>query len=649
MENENQLNYNLKEYIKFYLKLNNPQFAILINGKWGSGKTFFIKNQIDKWNAESNVSLLEYRENRLKSNDTITLKPIYISLYGISKTTEINDKIKEALNPLLYSKGAKIIKNIFFGVIKTATHINLDTDNDGKDDGKVTFDINSMGLLKGTDDKIKGEKLIIFDDLERCKLKSSEIFGYINEFVEHFNCKVILLSDEKKIMQKSNEEKEAYNEFKEKLIGQTFTIQADIENAINAFIKKSPDSTVYNFLNSSKELIISIFNASKIDNLRILKQSIIDFERFVKQFDSEIIKHNKYNDLLNSLLGHFIIVYLEFKSGNHNLYNFLTYHPSDIQKEEEQKLRIKYSDVLGKFNILNRVYIIHYDLIIDFINDGYSNSVKLNNEIKHNKFFKVTEEADWEKLWNWYELEDPEFDNVYESVLTILKNNEIDSPYILLHVITTLYSLIHDNIVIPYEFDLYDTFKNQFEEILNKNRNKAFSKFTDGSLGKRYLDRESEDFIQLISYANEQIVQHNLQIKDDYLEQVFANINNENIYDLKERLDEPLPDRSNSYTSLPILTTVNGKKLAESLLKLTNQNLDEFFYFLNRRYYPENIYVNGNLEAFNAQDKNCLIQVRDEFAKKATSLPKIKKYKVEDHIKFLNGLIKKLEELESNK
>jgi hypothetical protein len=45
-------------------------------------------------------------------------------------------------------------------------------------------------------------KIIIFDDLERCKLKISELFGYINEFVEHYGCKVILLSEEIKIFEK---------------------------------------------------------------------------------------------------------------------------------------------------------------------------------------------------------------------------------------------------------------------------------------------------------------------------------------------------------------------------------------------------------------------------------------------------------------
>lgn len=313
---ENGINKNLEDYLKFYMGLSNPQFAVMINGKWGSGKTFFIKAKVDKWNSDMKSSrnnlivkktLFWRKKNQEEVGDDIILKPIYVSLYGVSNTSQISDKIKEALNPLFYSKGAKIVRHVLFGAVKTATHINFDTNGDGKSDGKVSFDINSIGLLKGGDERVKGEKIIIFDDLERCKLKISELFGYINEFVEHYGCKVILLSEEIKIFEKCEEEKEAYKEFKEKLIGQTFTIQADIEKAINDFINKLTSSTEKDFLENSKELIKSVFESSKIENLRILRQSILDFERFVKQFDLSIKKHKNYNAFLKNLLGHFCI------------------------------------------------------------------------------------------------------------------------------------------------------------------------------------------------------------------------------------------------------------------------------------------------------------------------------------------------------
>src|SRR5574344_241831 len=655
---ENEINKNLEDYLKFYMGLSNPQFAVMINGKWGSGKTFFIKAKVDKWNSDMKSSrnnlivkktLFWRKKNQEEVEDDIIIKPLYVSLYGVSNTSQISDKIKEALNPLFYSKGAKIVKYILLGAVKTATHINFDTNGDGKSDGKVSFDINSIGLLKGGDERVKGEKIIIFDDLERCKLKISELFGYINEFVEHYGCKVILLSEEIKIFEKCEEEKEAYKEFKEKLIGQTFTIQADIEKAINAFINKLTSSTEKDFLENSKELIKSVFESSKIENLRILRQSILDFERFVKQFDLSIKKHKNYNAFLKNLLGHFVLVYLEFKSGNVSIADLSDYSFSDNHKENEQKIRSKYDEILDKHGIYHRMSVINYRLITDYINNGYTNTVKLNSSIKDNGFFRDTEEKEWEKLWRWEELEDDEFKNSFDSVIQSIKKEEIENPYILLHIITILISLKKNDIIKSIDFDLVDSFKNRFEQILDKNKNQAFSQIGDHSWGKGYRERDSKEYKDIINYANNRIIQHNLQNKDDYLKQVFESIDNDNISQLQDKLDAPLPDRSSNYSFVPILTTVNGEQLAESLLKLTNKNLDLFFYFLNRRYYPEKIYTNGYLQPFNAQDKNCFIAIKDKFEKELDSFPTIKKHNLKNHICFLNDLIQKLEKLETDK
>ena len=37
------------EYLDYYINLENPQYAVLLTGKWGCGKTYFIKKLIEKW------------------------------------------------------------------------------------------------------------------------------------------------------------------------------------------------------------------------------------------------------------------------------------------------------------------------------------------------------------------------------------------------------------------------------------------------------------------------------------------------------------------------------------------------------------------------------------------------------------------------
>ena len=37
-------NKHIKEFLNYYIGLPNPQYAVLLKGKWGSGKTHFINN-----------------------------------------------------------------------------------------------------------------------------------------------------------------------------------------------------------------------------------------------------------------------------------------------------------------------------------------------------------------------------------------------------------------------------------------------------------------------------------------------------------------------------------------------------------------------------------------------------------------------------
>lgn len=626
------VNQNITQYLNYYLATDNPQYAVLINGKWGSGKTFFIKNLIEQWSKGKN-----------DENDNVKLKPIYVSLNGISDVNQITQKIKEALNPLLYSKGAQVVKKIFFGVLKSAAHINLDTDGDGKSDGKVSFNIDSIGLLKNDDPKIKGQKILIFDDFERCKIQISEIFGYINEFVEHHKCKVVILSDEKKIYEASSENGEqiTYKDFKEKLIGQTFTLEVELDKALDHFTKSSKSDTIKN----SKDLIKQVFGASEIQNLRILKQALSDFDRFIPQIDERIKKRKKYPTFLKNLLGHFLLVYLEHKGGNDQIGNLGNFSITDEQKEFESKIKSKYDIILDKNGVYHRMSVIPYELILDFLSNGYCDRDELNQELKKNGFFRDEEEEDWAKLWYWEILDDEEFDIIYKSVFEDFQREKFNNPYKLMHVITILFSLINCGIISESKSEITKSFKKQVNKIFRDNKNETFSMTGDHSWGKVYHGSKSIEFKKLQKFFNDKVTKHNSSNKDDYLKKLFEGINDDLVNDLPDKLDAPLPDRSATYRFVPILVTVNGEILAKKLLRLKPKNLELFISFIRRRYYPEEVYANGHLEPFNAEDKDCFIAIRDHFRKELDNLGRVRKFNVSQHINFLDQLIEKLENL----
>ncbi|WP_239787597.1 P-loop NTPase fold protein, partial [Tenacibaculum finnmarkense] len=632
---ENLINNNIINYLNYYIKIDNPQFTVLLNGKWGSGKTHFIKKQIKEWTETSPTT---------DNEDEINLKPIYISLYGVREKSEIIIKIKEVLNPLLYSKTAKVVKSILFGAIKTVTSINLDTDGDGKSDGKMSFNIDSLGILKSANDKIKGNKILIFDDLERCQIELNELFGYINEFVEHFSCNVILIADETKLKD-LEETNTKYKEFKEKLIGQTFTIEPDLNSAIEEFITKLKSDNSSSFFIEEKNIINDIFIASGVENLRILKQSILDFERFIEQFESDVYNHPKYKEFLKNLLGHFLLVYLEYKSGNQEISKRKLLLFTEEEKEKINSIRSKYNQVLDKHNLYQNSIVIEYGNITDFITNGFSDKDLLNESIKSNIFFRNSEEKDWEKLWLWQLLSDADFDSIYQSVKSDFENKTTENVHVLLHITTILISLINEQIINLDSEQIIKSFKEQFHSILESNKNESFPFIRDHSWSKVYRMKGTDTFNELVSFCNEKIRTHNSETTDDYVKSILENLNDENISSLQENLDKSTKDRQTVYYRTAIFSIVNGEVLANKLLLLSNYNLDIFFSYLKRRYFPEEIYSNGVLEPFVLDDKECLISLKETLEKKLEDLPKIKKFNMKININLLTVIIEKLEKL----
>lgn len=50
-------------------------------------------------------------EEYTNAGEGVSLKPIYVSLYGLKDTSQITESIDRVLHPLLYSKGVELTKN----------------------------------------------------------------------------------------------------------------------------------------------------------------------------------------------------------------------------------------------------------------------------------------------------------------------------------------------------------------------------------------------------------------------------------------------------------------------------------------------------------------------------------------------------------
>lgn len=131
--------------------------------------------------------------------------------------------------------------------------------------------------------------LIVFDDLERGVMSAQELLGYINQFVEQEGRKVVIIANEAEIEKNENE----YRTVREKVIGQSFDLRADVLPALESFIKGMTDEPARNYVEANKITLLSVFQQSGSDNLRVLKQVLLTWDRTFPAIDVDLRKKSE--------------------------------------------------------------------------------------------------------------------------------------------------------------------------------------------------------------------------------------------------------------------------------------------------------------------------------------------------------------------
>lgn len=163
-------------------------YALMINGKWGCGKTHFVQNTLIP-----HIKATKYSGKEKDVN--------YVSLYGINNTESITEQLcSQAIKDYVQKRNDKIkmegkavgIASVILGTAIKWGLAKADISTDRMD--KI------IELLPDYDNNV-----IIFDDLERCCCDVNEVLGFINNFIEHSNAAVIIIANEEEIGNWSDE------------------------------------------------------------------------------------------------------------------------------------------------------------------------------------------------------------------------------------------------------------------------------------------------------------------------------------------------------------------------------------------------------------------------------------------------------------
>lgn len=338
-----------------YVRDENAKYAILIDGTWGSGKTYLYENYL-----VDAIDSVEVGKNERKQN-------VYISLYGISSIDSLAKQL--ITNYLIYVKGNgnKLVKK---GLKPLAGIIGVASSAFSFSIGPISTDLsNVFEKIEGSID-VK-DMVICFDDLDRCTIPINEFFGFVNNLIEHCNCKVIILADEKNIgkiyantnieekyltvisgnrkvveyigdgkniktknkglgkdtngeitveeVKKLNEmlysEYYLYKDIKEKVIGKTMLYYPALKDVIKEVIcgnEKSKgiiqEGQYKEYLLKCINDIVSAFTETENRNLRIIRSWIFSFRKIYEATTKYYSNSKYYEEILNDFLRYSIWV-----------------------------------------------------------------------------------------------------------------------------------------------------------------------------------------------------------------------------------------------------------------------------------------------------------------------------------------------------
>ncbi|HDH1972483.1 TPA: NTPase, partial [Staphylococcus aureus] len=319
----------LNEAIKNYID-SDELFALFIDGQWGVGKTYYIKNKILK-----------------EFDDKIEIR--YISLYGLQNLYEIKSIIISKLINTSTKNLRKVLKSM--KNFQVVPYLNM---NNFSDNILRYIDDNSLKKIKNSLMKNNKSALLIIDDVERMsdKVSFEEFLGFIrNDLIDYLDCKVLFIGNLDELNKKAD-----FHKNSEKIISRILKFPNNREVAMDIVNSNLPELFVKNI--SSKELFngffdISdekkeiIFEKSKQNNLnykyyhlnmRTLNLVVSNFKLIINKMQDEIKYKSKdfKITLYISLFISLFILYNEFRSGN-------------LNESEIKDLQFTYND----FNNLN--------------------------------------------------------------------------------------------------------------------------------------------------------------------------------------------------------------------------------------------------------------------------------------------------------
>ena len=287
----------LDKIIRDYLSIPDTDYAIMISGAWGCGKSYYITHRLK--DVVNEVAVPKDLTRKKIWGKKSGYKIAHISLYGISSIEDFEYRVFCGINSWARNR-----------LFRLTTQVGS---NFAEAKGISTSKIKLKDLTF-----IDRGRILVFDDLERIcedRIPIKEVLGLINSYAEHSNLKVIIVCNEERYLSEKVESdvKDDYINHKEKSIRFTYSFIPNESEVYDAIVSRFPKSSYTDYLHREKTSILSLFGLGGQHNLRTLRFFLDTFGGIY-----EIAKVASFREqVVRSYLVSYMLYSVEYKRGCH--------------------------------------------------------------------------------------------------------------------------------------------------------------------------------------------------------------------------------------------------------------------------------------------------------------------------------------------
>ena len=376
-----------------YARIKKPRYAFMIEAPWGAGKTHLVKR--------------EFKDALL--ND----KARYITLNGVSDRRSFRRALLAGTSEAKFMDAAGKFGDTIGKIAKVGNV------------GSLVQDFVEDRMIDNL------PELLIFDDVERCEMSPGELLGLLNEFVEHQAKNVVLCAYIER--DDAGDEQKKRDDFlsrKEKVVGRTVKIVADLRNPLPEFISAMPDGHGKQWFKSNKELVLDVFSAATHSNLRVLRQCLHDCGRVIDVLDEDL---RISTDAMIRFVRTYLALSMAVATGEVNSQQLRDRcnHRSIVKPTDKEEAHPLYncSKRHPKAEIFagNAATILPLELGISLIGIGYDEPDKINSALRATGQFVGDDNVPlWARFVNWRLMSQAELESAFKEAQSyIFENDEI--------------------------------------------------------------------------------------------------------------------------------------------------------------------------------------------------------------------------------